>query len=79
MAYEGEGDWIGLEEYLWKYPFRCSGEVISIHAVVLWIPVSDFEAKFNSKFNYQAINKLVGLVETKKFLFERSYQTRRQK
>lgn len=33
-----EGDWIGLEEYLWDYQMKSSGEVHSVIALVVWIP-----------------------------------------
>lgn len=62
LAYQHEGDWIGLDEYLWNTPFKSSGEVISMNALVLWIPTDVFYEKFNARSNYQAISKLFSLV-----------------
>jgi signal-transduction protein with cAMP-binding, CBS, and nucleotidyltransferase domain len=74
-----EGDWLGLQEYLWKQDYRSSGEVSSIIAMVVWIPIDIFESKFNTMANYSLINRLNDLIEVKKNLFERSLHCRRSK
>lgn len=75
----GEGEWVGLEEYLWEGNFRSSGEAASVSAKLVWIPRDVFRSKFNLSSNYSVMNRLVGLVEAKKALFDRSLDCRRRK
>ena len=40
--YLSEGDWIGLEELLWRHDFGNSGETTAIITMVVWIPTNVF-------------------------------------
>ena len=71
-----EKDWIGLEEFLWDKNYQSSGNVYSIGAIILWIPVDLFEGKFNVRTNHEAITRLTNLIKTKRNLFDRSFNTR---
>ena len=75
----GEGEWIGLEEYLWERPLGSNGAVSSMAAIIVWIPRDIFQSKFNLRVNYEALSRLTSLVETKKLLFDKSLASRRQK
>lgn len=75
----GETEWVGLEEYLWEENFRSSGEAASVSAKLVWVPREVFRSKFNLSSNYNVMNRLVGLVEAKKVLFDRSLDCRRRK
>ena len=74
-----EGEWIGLEEHLWDHALSSNGEASSVTASIVWIPIDMFRSKFNLKTNYQTMNQLVGLIQTKKALFDRSLDCRRKK
>jgi CRP-like cAMP-binding protein len=74
-----DGEWIGLEEYLWESSFRSNGEAASISVMIVWIPRDVFRSKFNLKTNYGTMNRLVSLIETKKALFDRSFDCRKRK
>jgi hypothetical protein len=52
---------------------KSSGQVDSVSATVAWIPVAVFNSKFNIRMNYQVINRLMNLTETKREMFEKSF------
>jgi hypothetical protein len=47
--------------------------------MIVWIPRDVFRSKFNLKTNYGTMNRLVSLIETKKALFDRSFDCRKRK
>ncbi len=64
---------------MWEGNFRSSGDAASITAKLVWVPRDVFRSKFNLSTNYSAMNRLMGLVEAKKALFDRSLDCRRRK